>query len=111
MTDAYEFPTDLGGDTEPLRETMRWTVTVIALSTIGLALLNPGAIDDWVNDLPPSPLTLRLATLSGAYAEAANSVGLDVGHARMHAAWKMAERADWLGRQPVQTADASNPRS
>ena len=111
MADAHEFPTDLGDDTEPARDVLRWTGTVIALSALGLALLNPGAIDDWVNDLPPTPLTLRVAAMSDAYATSGVGIGLGAGHARMHAAWKAAERADWSGRQPIETADASNPKS
>jgi hypothetical protein len=111
MADPYEFPTDLGDDVEPPRDAMRWSATVIGLSTLGLALLNPEALDGWVNDVPPSLWTLRLSTITGAYAEGAENIGLGTAHARMHRAWKKAERADWSGRQPVETADASNPKS
>ncbi len=110
MHDPYEFPADVADDAEP-GAALRWTAGVIALATLGLALLNPGAIDSWVNDLPPGPLTVRLATATDAWQAAANHVGLGAGHAGMHAAWKAAERTDWSGRQPVEMADASAPTS
>lgn len=111
MHDLYEFPADFADDPEPPRASLRWTASVIALATIGLALLNPSAIDGWVSDLPPGPVTARLAVATDAWAEAANHIGLGAGHARMHAAWKAAERADWTGRGQVEMADASNPKS
>lgn len=111
MHDLYEFPADFADDDEPPRATLRWTASVIVLSTIGLALLNPSAIDGWVGDLPPTPTTERLAVVTGAWADAANHIGLGASHAGMHAAWKAAERADWSGRGQVEMADASNPKS
>jgi hypothetical protein len=111
VTDTYEFPTAIEDESESQRDTLRWAVRVVALSTLGLALLNPGAIDGWVSDLPPGPVTVRLAAMTRAWQETASRVGLGTGHERMHAAWKAAERADWSGRQPVETADASSPRS
>jgi hypothetical protein len=111
MGDPHDFPTDLGDDGETPRQAMRWTASIVAMSTLGLALLNPGAIDDWVNDLPPTPLTLRLTAIADAYMESAIGTGLGAGHARLHSAWKTAERTDWAGRRPIETADASRPRS
>ena len=74
------------------------------LATAGLALLNPTAISLWVDDLPPSPATLRFAAIGEGWAQAMDRVGLGTGHAKLHAAWKSAERTDWRGRQPVEMA-------
>lgn len=114
MDDPYEFPTALedGKFENGQGDALRWTVKVIALSTLGLALLNPGAITSWVADLAPSPTTVRLATVTDAWEGAMMRIGLGSGHAGMHAAWRAAERTDWSGRQPVQmAADTAEPRS
>jgi hypothetical protein len=111
MTDPYEFPTDFADQGEAPATAFRWTVAVIALATVGLGLLNPSAIDGWIGDLPPGPVTVRLAAVADAWQDAADRIGLDAGHARLHSAWKAAERADWSGRQPVEMADASGRKS
>jgi len=108
MSDLYEFPADFPNDG---KDALRWTASVIGAATLGLAVLNPGAISGWTNDLPPGPTTVRMVAASEAWRDALDRVGLGAGHARMHAAWKAAERADWSGRQPVEMADASGSNS
>lgn len=104
MADLYEFPTDLPDAGDDGAATLRWTATVMAIAAAGLALLNPSAISFWLDDLPPGPVTVRLAALGEGWTDAMNRVGLGSGHARLHAAWKSAERTDWHGRQPVEMA-------
>ena len=104
MSDLYEFPADLPDQGDDGRATLQWTGGVIALTTLGLALLNPTAISGWLDDLPPGPATVRLTAIGENWAETADRIGLAAGHARLHAAWKSAERTDWRGRQPVEMA-------
>ena len=104
VSDAYEFPAALPEEGDDGTAALKWTATVVALTTLGLALLNPTAISGWFDDLPPGPTTVRLATISESWAEAADRIGLGMGHAKLHAAWKTAERTDWKGRQPVEMA-------
>lgn len=104
VSDAYEFPAALADDGDDARVTLRWTARVVVLATLGLALFNPTAISGWFDDLPPGPTTVRLAAISENWAEAADRIGLGMGHATLHAAWKTAERTDWKGRQPVEMA-------
>ena len=106
MSDLYEFPADLPDQDDDGRATLRWTAGVIALATLGLALFNPTAISGWIDDLPPGPATIHLVTMSDDWAAAADHIGLASGHARLHAAWKAAERTDWKGRRPVEMAAA-----
>ena len=110
MADLYEFPTDFDDESDGTGA-LGWTASVIAAATLGLALLNPGAISGWLDDLPPGPRTATLVAGAEAWRGALDRVGLGMGHAKLHAAWKAAERADWSGRQPVEMADASGPRS
>ena len=104
MSDAYDFPTDLPDRDDDGRATLKWTATVVALATAGLALFNPTAIGFWIDDLPPGPATVRLSALGEDWAQAMDRVGLGAGHAKLHAAWKSAERTDWRGRRPVEMA-------
>jgi len=109
MSDLYEFPADLPDQGDDGRATLKWAGTIVALATLGLALFNPTAISFWVDDLPPGPTNIRLAAIGEGWAETADRIGLGVGHARLHAAWKAAERTDWKGRQPVEMAATDQP--
>jgi len=104
VSDAYEFPADLPDQSDDGATALKWTASVIALTTLGLALFNPTAISDWADDLPPGPTTVHVVAMSEGWAAAADRLGLAAGHARLHAAWKTAERTDWKGRQPVEMA-------
>lgn len=109
MSDRYEFPADLPDQGDDGRATLKWAGTIVALATLGLALFNPTAISGWVDDLAPGPTNVRLAAIGEGWAETADSIGLGMGHAKLHAAWKIAERTDWKGRQPVEMAATDQP--
>jgi len=109
MSDLYEFPVDLPDQGDDGHATLKWAGTIVALATLGLALVNPNAISFWVDDLPPGPTNLRLAAIGEGWAQAVGRLGLSAGHAKLHAAWKSAERTDWKGRQPVEMAATDQP--
>jgi hypothetical protein len=109
MSDLYEFPTALLDQGDDGQATLKWAGMIVALATLGLALFNPSAISGWVGDLPPGPTNVRLAAIGEDWAETAGRIGLGAGHARLHAAWKTAERTDWKGRQPVEMAATDQP--
>jgi hypothetical protein len=109
MSDLYEFPADLPDQGDDGRAALKWAGTIVAIATLGLALFNPHAISGWVDDLPPGPTNVRLAAIGEGWAETAGRIGLGMGHAKLHAAWKSAERTDWKGRQPVEMAATGQP--
>jgi hypothetical protein len=96
VRDSYEFPTDLGDDTEP--GALRWTVTVIVVATGLLALLNAQALTGWAEELPPGPTSVKLVAAATAWED--TTAGLGIPHARLHKAWKQIERAGWSPRAP-----------
>jgi len=109
MSDLYEFPTALPNQGDDGQATLKWAGMIVALATLGLALFNPTAISGWVDDLPPGPTNVRLAAIGEGWAETTGRIGLGVGHTKLHAAWKTAERTDWKGRQPVEMAATDQP--
>jgi len=109
MSDLYEFPADLPDQGDDGHATLEWTGMIVAMATFGLALFNPAAISGWIDDLPPGPTNVRLAAIGESWAETADRAGFGLGHAKLHAAWKTAERTDWKGRQPVEMAATSQP--
>lgn len=102
VRDSYEFPADLADDAEP--GALRWTVTVIALATGALALLNAQALTGWAEELPPGPTSVRLVAAATAWEDATGALGIP--HARLHKAWKQVERADW-SRRGAEVQEAS----
>jgi hypothetical protein len=109
VSDLYDFPVDLPDEGDDGPATLKWAGAIVALATFGLALLNPTAISGWVDDLPPGPTNVRLAAIGEGWTEMADRIGLGMGHAKLHAAWKTAERTDWKGRQPVEMAATDQP--
>lgn len=103
VRDSYEFPTDLGDDSEP--GALRWTATVVVLATSLLALLNAQALRGWAEELPPGPTSVKLVAAATAWEDATAAAGLGAGHARMHKAWKQIERAEWSPR-PAEVQEA-----
>jgi hypothetical protein len=102
MIDAYEFPTEMPDDVAP--GALRWTATIIGLTTALLALFNAQAITGWVEDLTPGPSTVKLVAAANSWEEATASAGLGKGHARLHKAWTRVERTRWSGEDEVQLA-------
>ena len=109
MSDLYEFPADLPDQGDDGHATLKWAGMIVVLATLGLALFNPTAISGWVDDLPPGPTNIRLAAIGEDWAETADHIGLGMGHAKLHAVWKSAERTDWKGRQPIEMAATDRP--
>ncbi|MES2058895.1 MAG: hypothetical protein V4564_23350 [Pseudomonadota bacterium] len=97
--DSYEFPTDLTPDADNDADdgvaTLRWTASVIALTTALLALFNAHAITGWAEDLPPGPMVVRLVAVANGWEETTAGLGLGMGHARLHKAWTRLERKGW----------------
>lgn len=96
VRDSYEFPTDLGDGDDP--GALRWTATVIAVATGLLALFNAQALTGWAEELPPGPSSVKLVAAATAWEDA--TAGLGMPRARLHKAWKQAERAAWSPRMP-----------
>jgi hypothetical protein len=105
VMDSYEFPTDLPDDPDQGAGALRWTASVIALTTALLALLNAQALTGWTQELPPGPGVVKLVDAATAWEDATAQLGLGAGHARMHKTWKAMQRAQWSA-QPATVQEA-----
>jgi hypothetical protein len=101
VTDSYEFPADLAGIGESGGEALRWTAWTIAGATALLALLNAHSLRGWVEDMPPGPVTMRLAAAASGWEDATARIGLGTPHARLHRAWLRMEQARWSPQPAV----------
>ncbi|QNQ11776.1 hypothetical protein [Sphingomonas alpina] len=106
--DSYEFPTDLPDDTNDGADgsagTLRWTATIVVLTTMFLALFNAHTLTGWAEDLPPGPAVVKVVAAANTWEQATADLGLGSGHARMHKAWTRLERKGWSGEGDVQMA-------
>jgi hypothetical protein len=100
IRDSYEFPTDLAEEAAP-QGALRWTIGVIATTTVALALTNAGTVSGWAASFDPQPAVIALVHAADGWDEATARLGLGAPHARMHKAWKHMEQAHWSGGGPV----------
>ncbi|MGH6615848.1 hypothetical protein [Sphingomonas sp.] len=102
---SYEFPTDLPDDADNGGAgTLRWTATIVILTTAFLALFNAHTLTGWAEDLPPGPAMVKVVAAANRWEQATADLGLGSGHARMHKAWTRLERKRWSGEGDVQMA-------
>jgi hypothetical protein len=99
IRDSYEYPTDLGDDSDA-RGAFRWTVVVIAITATLLALTNATAISGWASSFDPKPGIYTLVDAADGWEAATARLGLGTPHAEMHQVWKRAEAARWSDRNP-----------
>ncbi|MCW3848864.1 hypothetical protein OF829_16630 [Sphingomonas sp. LB-2] len=95
MTDGEDFPVELSADPDGGAGALRWTVLVLAITTLALALLNAEAIANWSHELSPSPGTAHVMAAADAWKDTTVRIGADTPHARLHRAWKRAEAMRW----------------
>lgn len=86
-------PVDLPGPTLVGGRPLAWASMVIAIATLFLLLTNAVSLDDWANDLTPSPAQARLAEVTGWWRGVTDQIGLGAPRAALHDRWKAAEAA------------------
>lgn len=93
--DSYEYPTDLPAGEQDSAGALRWTIGVIAITSVLLALTNAGAVSGWAGSFDPQPHVMPLVRAADRWDAATRRLGLATPHARMHAVWRDAEKARW----------------
>jgi hypothetical protein len=88
-----DFPTALPDDPPGVGNALGWTISVVAMTTVLLALFNAQALDAWANDLSPTPEVERIVAAASAWRGQTDRYALGAPHARVHALWKTAEDA------------------
>jgi hypothetical protein len=95
MIESHEFPAEFPADPAGGTDALRWTTTIIALTALALALLNPEAIVAWTRELPAAPSTVHAMTAADAWHAGSAGLGLDAPRTALHRAWQRAEAARW----------------
>ena len=105
-------PVDLPADPAEDGHALRWASITIAVAALFLLLTNAVSIDDWANELPPSPAAARLTGVTAAWASATEAVGLAAPRAAVHRLWKQGEAVSFAGGQGAASpADDTSPPS
>jgi hypothetical protein len=104
-------PVDLPEPAEPLARPLAWTVTVIAVASLVLALFNAGAIRGWAYDLKPTAFNQRIIGAAEGWYELTASMGLHRPGATMRGWWQSAQalRFTEAGNEPGPDAQAPEP--
>jgi hypothetical protein len=104
-------PVDLPGDPAEDGHALRWTTIAIAVAAAFLLPFNAVTIDEWANELPPSPAAARLTAVTGAWFGFTERVGLAAPRATLHAAWKRGEALTFAGGEGAEdpAPDTSPP--
>ena len=89
----FDSPVDLPAQEGRDRYGLGWATGAIALATLLLAALNAVAIQDWADELRPSPLQAEVAAAADRWVEITDAAGLGTPRAALHAAWKRAQAA------------------
>ena len=77
-----------------------WMTTIIATTTLFLALFNAHAIGGWFDELPPSPYTEPLRAPIAAWKATTARLGFDAPRAAVRRQWDAARAARFGSEQP-----------
>jgi hypothetical protein len=108
-------PIDLPEPAEPLPRPIGWTVTVIAVAGLVLALFNAAAIRGWAYELKPTAINQRIVTAAEGWYDATAAFALHRPVEIMRGWWQSAQAARFAGEgetaetQPGPDADAPEP--
>lgn len=97
MLEEMQSPVDLPGPERIGGRPLGWTTTVIAIASLLLLATNAVALDDWIDDMAPSPAQAQAAAISGQWRALTDGVGLGAPRAWLHQYWKRAEAARFGG--------------
>jgi hypothetical protein len=101
MADHHEFesPVDLASG-ESQRHPLRWTTSIIAITSLFLLATNAISLREWIDEQTPGPRQAQLAALAERWDAFTLSIGLGLPRAALHREWKAAEAARF-GDQPA----------
>jgi len=85
------------------RASLRWTVTVVVVMVVLLALFNAASMRSWADNLPPTSDNLAIRGVAERWSEATDRWGLSTPRARLRAGWEQARRWRFPSPQPTGT--------
>lgn len=91
---------------------LRWTTTVVVVTTAFLALFNASALQGWAYELAPGPYTARVVAAADGWYGFTARLGLDRPVALMHGWWQSVKAAELGGGAealPDDDADLAPP--
>jgi hypothetical protein len=104
----HDFPVDLPAAPPPDAHALRWTTTIIAITSLGLLLTNAATIAEWGAEMTPSPAVERFVNVADHWRAFTDRTGLGAARKGVHAVWKKLEAARFPGQAP---AAAPQPNS
>jgi hypothetical protein len=78
-----------------------WTIVVIAVMTVLLALFNAASVKSWAETLPPSPRNLAIHDAAESWFDLTERLGLAAPRGGLRAAWTSAHAWRFQAQQPV----------
>ena len=78
-----------------------WTVVVIAVMTLLLALFNAASVRSWAETLPPTPRNLAIHDAAESWYDLTERLGLATPRASLRAAWTSAHAWRFPTQQPA----------
>lgn len=94
-------PVDLPEPDEPLANPLRWTITVIAVVGLFLALFNAGSIRSWSYELKSGDANQRIVGAAEAWFNMTSGARLEAPVETMHGWWKTIQNARFPGQEPA----------
>ena len=94
-------PVDLPGPPMTSGPVLRWTTTIIAVTTLFLGLTNATALNGWAVELAPTPVSARIVAATEAWEETTERLLLAAPRAWMHARWKELQALRFKGQEPA----------
>lgn len=92
-------PVDLPEPDAPLPNPLTWTITVIAVAGIFLALFNAGSIRSWSYELKPTEWNQRVVAAAEGWFDIVDSAGLEAPVSAMRGWWKDVQAARFPGQE------------
>ena len=90
--DQLDSPVDL--PVEPIaRVALGWASVVIAIAALLLLAANAVSLQDWIDDMPPTPIQQQAAEMAAQWRDTTDRIGLGAPRAWLHERWKRAEAA------------------
>lgn len=105
-----ETPSPIDLPAEPLEEPgLGWATAVIAIATLLLLAINAVSLNDWAEDLTPSPVQARFAEVTEDWLSLTEAMGFATPRAWLHDLWKKAEAARFGGGSEGDGARGGTP--
>ena len=93
-------PVDLPEPDRPLAHPLRWTIVVMAVAGLVLALFNAHSLRSWAYGLKPGPINEPIVTLSEGWYDFTAALGLAAPSELLRGDWEQVKAAGFSGQAP-----------